>query len=79
MSRAMTYVLMRELATDAELCGTCLETCLTTRVISGVRSEEVRKKLLALTPFPQLKAVVALYRSEESLWNTDRPLMKASC
>ena len=29
--------------------------------MSGVRSEEVRKKLLALTPFTQLEAVVALH------------------
>ena len=40
----------------------------------GVRSEEVRKKLLALTPFPQLEAVVALCRSEESAEKTDADL-----
>ena len=68
------YVSIRELATDAELCGTCLETRLTTRIMSGVRSEEVRKKLLALTPFPQLEAVVALCRSEESACNTEADL-----
>ena len=68
------YVAIRELATDAELCGTCLETRLTTRIMSGVRSEEVRKKLLALTPFPQLEAVVALCRSEESACNTEADL-----
>ena len=42
--------------------------------MSGVRSEEVRKKLLALTPFPQLEAVVALCRSEESACNTEADL-----
>ena len=68
------YVAIRELATDAELCGTCLESRLTTRIMSGVRSEEVRKKLLALTPFPQLEAVVALCRSEESACNTEADL-----
>ena len=68
------YVAIRELATDAELCGTCLEPRLTTRIMSGVRSEEVRKKLLALTPFPQLEAVVALWSSEESACNTEADL-----
>ena len=68
------YVSVRELATDTELCGTCLETRLTTRIMSGVRFEEVHKKLLALTPFPQLKAVVALCRSEESACNTEADL-----
>ena len=68
------YVALRELATDAELCGTCLDTRLTTGIMSGVRSEDVRKKLLALTPFPQLQAVVALCRSEESASNTEADL-----
>ena len=42
--------------------------------MSGVRLKEVRKKLLALTPFPQLEAVVALCRSEESAEKTDADL-----
>ena len=42
--------------------------------MSGVRCKGFRKKLLALTPFPQLEAVVALCRSKESAEMTDADL-----
>ena len=43
---------LKELAADADLCGTCLDARLITRIMSGVRSEALRKKLLAIDPFP---------------------------
>ena len=42
--------------------------------MSGVRSEGLRKKLLALNPFPNLKAVLSICRAEESAENTDADL-----
>ena len=34
--------------------------------MSGIRDTNVRQKLLAITPFPELKTVVNICRSEES-------------
>ena len=65
------YVALRELAADADLCGTCLNDRLTTRIMAGVASEDLRKKLLAINPFPRLEDVVARCRSEESATNME--------
>ena len=42
-------------AADADLCGTCLNDRLTTCIMAGVASEDLRKKLLAINPFPRLE------------------------
>ena len=68
------YVGLRELAADADLCGTCLNDRLTTRITAGVASEDLRKKLLAINPFPRLEDVVARCRGEESATNTETDL-----
>ena len=65
------YVGLKELAADADLCGTCLNDRLTTRIMAGVASEDLHKKLLAINPFPRLEDVVARCRSEESATNTE--------
>ena len=65
---------LKELAADADLCATCLDARLITRIMSGVRSEALRKKLLAINPFPALKDVLALCRAEESAEHTDADL-----
>ena len=68
------FVGLKELAVDADLCATCLNARLITRIMSGVRSEALRKKLLAIDPFPALKDVLALCRAEESAEHTDADL-----
>ena len=68
------YVGLRELATDADLCGTCLNDRLTTRIMAGVASEDLRKKLLAINPFPGF--VVARCHSEHSATNTEAEFMR---
>jgi hypothetical protein len=60
------YVAIRKLAEEGDLCGNCLEVRLTTRIMSGIRDSNVRQKLLAITPFPDLRNVINLCRSEES-------------
>ena len=42
--------------------------------MAGVASEDLRKKLLAINPFPRLEDVVARCRSEESATNTEMDL-----
>ena len=66
-----SYAGLRELAADADLCGMCLNDRLTTRIMAGVASEDLRKKLLAINPFPRLEDVVARCRSKESATNTE--------
>ena len=70
-------VAVKELATNANLCQTCWDERLATRIMSGVRDSQVKKKLLALTPFPKLKAVVDLCRSEECASNNEAALSSA--
>ena len=60
------YIGLRRLAEAADLCGTCVETRLVTRVIAGVRDTETKKKLLAMCPFPALQQTVNICRSEEA-------------
>ena len=70
------YVALRELAADAYLCGTCLNDRLTTRIMSAVALEDLRKQLhlIAINPFPRLEDVVARCRSEEYATNTEADL-----
>ena len=65
---------LKELDTNADLCAPCLDARLITRIMSGVQSEGLWKKLLALNPFPGLKAVLSICRAEESTENTDADL-----
>lgn len=60
------YVAVKKLAEEADLCKNCVEQRITTRIISGIKSQELRQKLLALNPFPQLQTVVDMCRSYES-------------
>ena len=60
------YVAIRKLADESDLCIHCIEERLTTKIMSGLYNQETRQKLLAITPFPQLKTVVDICRSEES-------------
>ena len=59
-------VSIRELAAEAELCSQCIDQRLTTRIMSGLRNQETRRKLLALRPFPSLERVIDICRSEEA-------------
>lgn len=54
------YIGLRRLAESAELCGTCLDSRLATRIIAGVRDSETKKKLLALSLFPSAQEAVNL-------------------
>ena len=69
-------VAVKELATNASLCETCLDQRLATRIMAGVRDSEVKKKLLAISPFPQLQAVVDLCRSEEAARKNEADLSR---
>lgn len=67
-------VALQELAADADFCTECLDARLATRIMSGIRSPEIRKKLLAMQPFPALDAVITECRSEESARSTEAEL-----
>ena len=60
------YVSLRNLAEESDICENCYEQRITTRIMSGIKDKNVRQKLLAINPFPDLKTVVNLCRSEES-------------
>ena len=60
------YVSLKKLSAEADLCGQCLEPRLVTRIMTGIRCKELKQKLLAISPFPELKEVVNTCRSYES-------------
>lgn len=60
------FIGLRRLADAADLCVTCSETRLVTRIIAGTRDSETKKKLLAISPFPSLQDTVNICHSEES-------------
>ena len=60
------YVSLKKLSEEGDLCSHCIEPRLVTRIMSRINSIEVRQKLLAITPFPSLKTVVEMCRSQES-------------
>ncbi|KAG0721036.1 Retrovirus-related Pol polyprotein from transposon opus [Chionoecetes opilio] len=68
------FVTLKELAEDAELCSSCLDDRLVTRITSGVADQNLRRKLLAIDPPPSLPEALRLCRSEESALNTETDL-----
>jgi hypothetical protein len=68
------FIGLRQLADAADLCGTCSETRLITRIIAGTRDTETKKKLLTISPFPSLQDTVNICRSQESAQANERIL-----
>ena len=60
------YIAIKTLARDADLCDSCMDRRLVTKIMSGIRDKETRMKLLAISPLPDLQKVTDLCRSEES-------------
>ena len=71
------YQRLQKIAHCADLCSTCFDTRMTTRLMSGIRDEEIRKKLLALLPFPKLEDALNLCRTEENA-SKNAPLFNPS-
>ncbi len=67
--------LAEEADVTADHCDDCQKTCLdrrlASRIISGIRDGETRRKLLALSPFPTLDKVKEICSAEESAQNDD--------
>ncbi|KAG7160416.1 hypothetical protein Hamer_G001658 [Homarus americanus] len=63
-----------ELADDAELCETCLDAHVVTRITSGIWDQQTRKRLLAIDPPPELSEAVRLCRCEQSSRNANTDL-----
>ncbi|XP_043223982.1 uncharacterized protein K02A2.6-like [Amphibalanus amphitrite] len=59
-------IAIKELAADAELCSSCMDDRITTRIMSGIRDKDTRRKLLSLRPFPSLLCAIDICRSEEA-------------
>ena len=68
------YIALREIANNADLCQHCIDDRLTTRIMSGIRDPETRRKLLTYTPPPSLQTTVDVCRSDESARNDEATL-----
>jgi hypothetical protein len=71
------YIKLRRIAECADLCKTCWDSRLSTRIISGIRDQEARKKLLAKSPFPSVQEAIYLCRSKESASKNEPMLGRA--
>ena len=71
------YIALREIANNADLCKVCVDDRLTTRIMSGIRDPEIRRKLLAHTPPPALQTTLNICRSEESARNDELALVNS--
>ena len=60
------YVALKKLAIESDLCKECVDSRLVTKIMAGVNSQDIRQKLLSISPFPDLKTVVDLCRSHET-------------
>ena len=68
------YIVLREIANNADLCQHCIDDRLTTRIMSGIRDPETRLKLLTYTPAPSLQTTVDVCRIDESARNDEATL-----
>ncbi len=60
------FIRLKRIADCALLCDSCIDQRMTTRIMSGIRDSDVRKRLMSLTPFPMMDQAVNLCRNEES-------------
>ena len=72
------YIALREIANNADLCKVCMDDRLTTRIMSGIREPETKRKLLAHTPPPSLPTTLNICRSEECAHNDELTLANRS-
>ena len=56
---------IKKLAKNADLCPTCMDSRLVTRITAGVRDKKVREELLAIQGIPTLNSIVDLCRAKE--------------
>ena len=72
------YIRIQGIAALADLCKICLEQQMTTGIIAGIYDKRVRRKLLALNPFPRLQQTIDICRSEESASRNEPILSRSS-
>ncbi|EFX69941.1 hypothetical protein DAPPUDRAFT_257720 [Daphnia pulex] len=72
------YIRLRRLADAADLCATCVDARVATRIMAGIRDTETKRKLLALTPFPSAQQAINMCRSEEAARMNERSLSNQS-
>ncbi|KZS03640.1 Uncharacterized protein APZ42_033587, partial [Daphnia magna] len=72
------YIRFRRLADAADLCGTCADARIATRIMAGIRDTETKRKLLALSPFPSAQQAINVCRSEEAARINEKSLSNQS-
>ena len=70
------YVAVKQLAEEADICPTCKDQRITTKIMASIKNSDLRQKLLAITPFPTLQSVVDLCRSQETAMKDAKELSK---
>ena len=72
--RRVLYCAERDRQQRRSICKVCVDDRLTTRIMSGIREPETKRKLLAHTHPPSLQTTLNICRSEESAHNDELTL-----
>ena len=59
------YMALEKLATQADICKKCRDHVMSVQLLGGLRNDDIRRELLKLDPFPDLKDVLKKCLSEE--------------
>ena len=57
---------LSRLADNAELCSLCRDDQIVTKIMSDIKDEETKRKLLAINPMPNLQKVIDICRADET-------------
>ena len=60
------YIALRNLGKDADLCDNCFDQRIADRIRVGLHDDDIRRRLMAIRPYPGLEEVVAFCRREEA-------------
>ena len=60
------YIALRNLGKDADLCDHCIDQRIADRIRVGLYDDDIRRRLMAIRPYPELEEVVAFCRREEA-------------
>ena len=58
-------IALRNLGKDADLCHHCFDQRIADRIRVGLHDDEIRRRLMAIRPYPEIEEVIAFCRREE--------------
>jgi hypothetical protein len=63
------YISLECLENSADLCGTCVDARMATRIMTGIRDLDIKNKLLTIDPFPTAQDILHFFIAVRNLRN----------